>query len=100
MSRNALIASLAGAIALGFSTLSVQAAPLPVSESGLHSGNASLAQKAHWDRPYWRHRYHWYRHHRQHNHYWHHPRRQHHYGHHNRPDQYDGDHRRRQNYWR
>ena len=94
MSRNALIASLAGAIALGFSTLSVQAAPLSVSESALYSASASLAQKAHWDRPYWRHRYHWYRHHRHHHYQWQHHYDRHHYRHHH----YGWDHRRRQYY--
>jgi hypothetical protein len=73
MSRNALIASLAGAIALGFSALSAQAASVPMSDTGIHS----LVQKAHYR--YYRHHHHhryyggyyYYRHHHHHHHrYW------------------------------
>ena len=74
MSRNALIASLAGAIALGFSALSAQAASVPMGD-GLHSGNLSLVQSAHYR--YYRHHHHhryygyYYRHHHHHHHrYW------------------------------
>jgi len=59
MSRNPLIASLAGAIALGFSALSAQAASVPMSDAGIHSGNASLVQRA----------YYYYRHHHHHRYY-------------------------------
>jgi len=77
MSRNALIASLAGAIALGVSALSAQAASVPMSDAGIHS----LVQKSHYY--YYRH-HHWYygdgyywRHHHHHHHdyYWRHHRR-------------------------
>jgi len=69
MSRNALIASLAGALALGLSALSAQAASVPMSDVGVHSGNVSLVQKAHYRhyRHYRHHRY--YRHYRHHRHY-------------------------------
>jgi len=74
MSRNALIAGLAGAIALGFSALSAQAASVPMGD-GLHSGNLSLVQSAHYR--YYRHHHHhryygyYYRHHHHHHHrYW------------------------------
>jgi hypothetical protein len=66
MSRHALIASLAGAIALGFSAFSAQAASVPMSDAGLRSGKPSLVQKAHYR--HYRH----YRHHRHHRHYRHH----------------------------
>jgi hypothetical protein len=66
MSRNALIASLAGAIALGLSAFSAQAASVPRNTSGVHSGKASLVQQAH----YRHYRHH--RHHRHHRHYRHH----------------------------
>jgi hypothetical protein len=65
MSRNALIASLAGAIALGMSALSAQAASVPMSNAGIDN---SLVQKAHYR--YYRHHHHryygygyYYRHH-------------------------------------
>jgi hypothetical protein len=68
MSRNALIASLAAAIALGFSAFTAQAASVPMTDAGLHSGNASIIQKAHY-RHYRYHRHHrHYRHHRHHRH--------------------------------
>jgi hypothetical protein len=60
MSRNALITSLAGAIALGFSALSAQAASVPMSDADIHSGNLSFVQKAH---------YRYYRHHHHHRYY-------------------------------
>ena len=52
MSRNALVASLAGALALGLSAFSAQAASVPMSDAGIQSG--SLVQKAHsrYDRHY------------------------------------------------
>jgi hypothetical protein len=74
MSRNALIASLAGAIALGFSALSAQAASVPMSDTGIHSGNLSLVQRAHYR--YYRHHHHhryygyYYRHHHHHHRHW------------------------------
>jgi hypothetical protein len=55
MSRNALIASLAGAIALGVSALSAQAASVPLVNAGISSG---LVQKAHYR--YYRHHHHRY----------------------------------------
>jgi hypothetical protein len=68
MSRNALIASLAAAIALGLSAFTAQAASVPMTDAGLHSGNASIIQKAHY-RHYRYHRHHrHYRHHRHHRH--------------------------------
>jgi len=71
MSRNALIASLAGAIALGVSAFSAQAASVPMSDAGLHSG---LVQKAH---------YRYYRHHHHHPYYGYgYYYRHHHYRHH------------------
>jgi hypothetical protein len=69
MSRNALIASLAGAIAPGVSALSARAASVPVSEAGISSG---LVQRAH---------YRHYRHHRYYDYYY---RRHHYYRHHHR----------------
>ena len=76
MSRNALIASLAGAIALGFGALSAQAASVPLSDTGLHSGNSVLVQKAHY-----RHHHHWYYgyYYRHHHHHHHHYYRHHHH---------------------
>jgi hypothetical protein len=75
MSRNALIASLAGAITLGVSALSAQAASVPVSDAGISSG---LVQRAHY-RHYRHHRYYDYyyyrRHHHHHHYYRHHHRR-------------------------
>jgi hypothetical protein len=69
MSRNALIASLAGALALGFSAFSAQAASVPQIDVGVHSVKPSLVQKAHY-RHYRHHRHHrHYRHHRHHRHY-------------------------------
>jgi hypothetical protein len=67
MSRNAMIVTLAGAIALGFSAFSAQAASVPKVDAGLHSGNGSLVQKAHY---------------RYHRHYRHHRHRRHHHHHH------------------
>lgn len=74
MSRNALIASLAGAIALGFGALSAQAASVPMSD-GIHSGNVSLVQRAY---------YRYYRHHHHHRYYGYYYRHHHHdyYRHH------------------
>jgi hypothetical protein len=69
MSRNALIASLAGAIALGFGALSAQAASVPVSDAGNRTGAVSLVQKAHYR--YYRHHHH-HRHHGYYGHYHHH----------------------------
>jgi hypothetical protein len=72
MPRNALIASLAGAIALGFSAFSAQAASVPMSDAGLHSGKVSLIQKAHY-RDYRHYRHHrFYRHDRDYRHHRHH----------------------------
>jgi hypothetical protein len=68
MSRNALIASLAGAIALGFGALSAHAASVPVSAAGNRTGAVSLVQKAHY---YYRHRHH-HRHHGYYGHFHHH----------------------------
>ena len=62
MSRNTLIASLAGALALGLTAFSAQAASVPKNDPGIHSGKPSLVQKAH---------YRHYRHHRHHRHYRH-----------------------------
>jgi hypothetical protein len=71
MSRKAMIVSLAS-IALGFAAFSAQAAtPVPLSQSGIHSGGAGLVQQAHYryyryyrhHHRYWRwrhHRHHWY----------------------------------------
>jgi hypothetical protein len=77
MSRNALIASLAGAIALGMSALSAQATSVPMSNAGIDN---SLVQKAHYR--YYRHHHHryygygyYYRHHHHHHHYRHHHHR-------------------------
>ena len=76
MSRNALIASLAGAIALGVSALSAQAASVPMSNAGIDNG---LVQKAHYR--YYRHHHHryygygyyyYYHHHHHHHHYYRH----------------------------
>ena len=74
MSRNALIASLAGAIALGVSAFSAQAASVPMSDAGLHSG---LVQKAHYryHRHHHHHPYYYYRHHHHHHYRHHHHRR-------------------------
>ena len=74
MSRNALIASLAGAIALGFGALGAQAASVPMSDAGIH-GN--LVQKAHYR--YYRHHHHryygyYYPHHHHHYYRYHHRR--------------------------
>jgi hypothetical protein len=72
MSRNALIASLAGAIALGVSALSAQAAPVPMSNAGIDSG---LVQQAHY-RYYGHHHhryyggYYYFRRHHHHHRYW------------------------------
>jgi hypothetical protein len=63
MSRNAFVASLAGALALGLSAFTAQAASVPKSDVGVHSGKTSLVQKAH---------YRHYRHYRHHRHYTHH----------------------------
>ena len=64
MSRNALIASLAGALALGLSAFTAQAASVPMTQTvGIHTGKASLVQKAHYR--HYRH----YSHHRHHHHY-------------------------------
>jgi hypothetical protein len=68
MSRNALIATLAGAIALGVSALSAQAASVPMGNVGIDSG---LVQKAHYH--YYRHHHHryygyYYGHHHHHHH--------------------------------
>jgi hypothetical protein len=65
MSRNTLIASLAGALALGLSAFSAQAASVSMAQTGVHSGKVSLVQKAHYR--YYRH----YSHHRHHRHYRH-----------------------------
>jgi uncharacterized low-complexity protein len=65
MSRNALIASLAGALALGLTAFSAQAASVPMAQTSVHSGNVSLVQKAHYR--YYRH----YSHHRHYRHYRH-----------------------------
>jgi hypothetical protein len=63
MSRNALIASLAGALALGLGAFTAQAASVPMTQTaGVHGGKTSLVQKAH---------YRHYRHHRHHRHYRH-----------------------------
>jgi hypothetical protein len=68
MSRNALIASLAGALALGLSAFSAQAASVPMSDVGIHSGKSSLVQQANY-RHYRHYRHHRvYRHHRHHRH--------------------------------
>ena len=79
MSRNALIASLAGAIALGFGALSAQAASVPLSDTGLHSGNSVLVQKAHYRRHHHHHLYGGYyyfpHHHHHHRYYRHHHHR-------------------------
>jgi hypothetical protein len=72
MSRNALIASLAGAIALGFGALGAQAASVPMSDAGLHSGDSALVQKAYY---YYRH------HHHRHNGYYYYPHYYHHHHH-------------------
>ena len=61
MTRIAMIASLAGAVVLGLSTLSAQAAPRVVSHGGIHAGKSSLVELV-------RHRHvrhhHFYRHYR------------------------------------
>jgi hypothetical protein len=67
MSRKALLASLAGAMALGLGAFSAQAAPAPL--SGVHANVSGVVQKANW-RYYRHHRHHHYRfwryHHRHH----------------------------------
>jgi hypothetical protein len=68
MSRNALIASLAGALALGLSAFTAQAASVPMTQAGVHSGKTSLVQKAHYR--HYRH-YRHYSHHRHYRHYRH-----------------------------
>ena len=68
MSRNALIASLAGALALGLSAFSAQAASVPMTQTGVHSGKVSLVQQAN---------YRHYRHYRHHRHYVHHRHHRH-----------------------
>jgi len=68
MSRNALIASLAGALALGLSAFTAQAASVPMTQTGVHSGKTSLVQKAHYR--HYRH-YRHYSHHRHYRHYRH-----------------------------
>ena len=76
MSRKAVIASLAGAIALGFTAFSAQAASVPMSQGGVRSGTVSLVQQAY----YRHHRYYgprYYGHHRYYGH-------QRYYGHHRR----------------
>jgi hypothetical protein len=65
MSRNVLIASLAGAVALGLSAFTAQAASVPVHTNGVHTAKVSLVQQARFDR---HHRY--YRYHRHHRRYW------------------------------
>jgi hypothetical protein len=65
MSRNALIASLAGALALGLSAFTAQAASVPMTQTGVHSGKTSLVQKANYR--HYRH----YSHHRHYRHYRH-----------------------------
>lgn len=62
MPRNALIAGLAGALALGLGAFSAQAASVPVAQAGVHGGKASLVQKAHYR--YHRHHHRHYRHYR------------------------------------
>ena len=56
MSRNALLASLAGAMALGLGAISAQAAPAPM--SGVRANASELVQKANW-RSYRHHRHHY-----------------------------------------
>jgi len=78
MSRNALIASLAGAIALSVSALSAQAASVPMSNASVDSG---LVQKAYYGyyrrhhHRYYSDGYYYYRHHHHHNYYRHHHHR-------------------------
>jgi hypothetical protein len=67
MSRKALLAALAGAMALGFGALSAQAAPVSMSEVGLHAGKAGLVQKAH---SYWRYHHRHHRRHHRHHRWW------------------------------
>jgi len=47
MSRNPLIASLAGAIALGLGALSAQAASVPMSGAGIHTCRAQKLDPGH-----------------------------------------------------
>ena len=78
MSRNALIAGLAGAIALGVSALSAQAASVPMSNAGIDSG---LVQKAHY-------RYYRHHHHRYYGYYYHHHHHPYYYRHHHHHHRY------------
>jgi hypothetical protein len=89
MSRNTLIASLAGAVALGLSAFSAQAAQVPMDPGAVNSGAASLIEKAN------------YRHHRHHHHHhrWHRWDRWHHWYHHHHRRHHHHHHHRRHNHW-
>ena len=69
MSRKAMLASLAGAIAIGLAAFSAQAAPIVANQAGVRTGEASLVQPTRYryhryyrhHHRYWRHRHHrWY----------------------------------------
>ena len=62
MKRTVVLASLAGAVALGLSAFTAQAASVPVHTSGVEAGKVSLAQQARFERHRRHHRFH--RHHR------------------------------------
>lgn len=72
MSRKAVVASLASAIALGLAAFSAQAAAVPVSQGGAYSAGANLVQQAHYRYyRYHRHHRHWrWRHHRYYRWWW------------------------------
>ena len=67
MSRIALIASLAGAVALGSSAFSAQAATGPMGSTAVHTNKMSLVEKVQYRHHHSYHRHHTYhRHHRYH----------------------------------
>ena len=66
MTRIALIAGLAGTVALALSAFSAEAAYRPTGPASVHAGNASIVQQARFTRNHQRHyqrhhRPHWYR---------------------------------------
>ena len=75
MSGKTLMAGLIGAIVLGASAMTAQAAPAPMGDMGVRSGKSTLVEKTH----YRRHHHHWRHHHWRHHHWRHH---RHHHRHH------------------
>jgi hypothetical protein len=66
MSRKAMIASFASAIAFGLAAFSAQAAPVVTKQGGVHDG-AGLVQQAYYR--YYRHHHRYWRWHHHHRHY-------------------------------